>query len=210
MFFGTKMHYKILYFLTAMSPSYVLFILQLNEKFPNMFPIKFSIFGKNLHLNSSVSICIALLLIMILGIFLKKLLIYQYKYSSTDEVLGNDKKLFSSSNIENRNSGVVSFLLGNILPAVIVVGDSVFCATIVFVSFQIILYVLIMASTDVFPNIILIILKMNICETEDGRVVFVFRSNKFKELKIYQIGDPNKSKTYITMYNKRGIGRYEN
>lgn len=212
MFFGTKMYYKVLYFLTAMSPSYVLFILQLYEKFPKMFPMKVSIFGNNLSLDISASTCIVLLIIMImvLGVFLKMLLLHQYKDPSTDEVLGDDKKLFSSSNIVARNSGVVSFLLGNILPAVIVVGDSKFIAVAVFISFQIILYMLIMSSTDIFPNIILIILKVDIYETKDGKIVFVFRSKKFSELKVYQIGNPNKSKTYITMYDKRGIGKYEN
>lgn len=47
-----------------------------------------------------------------------------------------------------------------------------------------------------------IILGIDLCKTEDENYVFTFKSNKFKDFKVYHLGEPFKSKVFITMYEK--------
>lgn len=205
MFYGTVFYYKVLYFLTAMTPSYLLFVLHLNQEYKNMLIY-------NLNFNEIkividvywISVLITLFSVLLTWT-LKYLLIYQYSNPSTDQVLGESKKYFSPRSLEEINGGVISFLLGNILPAVVIVGDEISTTLFSFIFLQFILYILIMKSTDAFPNIMLIIFRMNLCKTQNGDYVFTFNSKRYSGLKIYQLGDPLKSKTYITMYNEKGI-----
>ncbi|MCU5351780.1 antibiotic resistance protein VanZ, partial [Bacillus cereus] len=89
-----------------------------------------------------------------------------------------------------------------ILPAVLIIEGNLCVAIIIFIIIQMLIYVLIMKSTDIFPNIALIILGINLCKTKDNKYVFTFKSKKFEDFKVYQLGNPEKSKVYITMYEK--------
>lgn len=198
MFYGTKFFYKFLYFITAMAPAYFLFLLQIDDKFDQPFDITLFKIDFNVYIWCGV----IFLLLLMLSLGLKSLLIKQYKNPSTDQVLNNEKDRFKSSNLEERNGSVISFLLGNILPAVLILEENLLVAILTFIIIQILIYTLIMKSTDIFPNIFLIMWGIDLCKTEGGDYVFTFRSRKYEEFKVYHIGNPIKSKVFITMYEK--------
>ncbi len=191
-------YYKVLYFLTAMSPAYLLFFIQLHYKFEDTFDG--GIFG--IRFNIFVWLGILILFFVILLILLKGVLIYQYTNSSTNQVLGEGKEKFKENKLKERNGDVISFLLGNILPAVLIIEEDLFITILTFLIIQVLIYVLVIKSTDIFPNVFLIILGIDLCKTEDENYVFTFKSNKFKDFKVYHLGEPFKSKVYITMYEK--------
>lgn len=128
-----------------MSPSYFLFILQLNDKFQNIFEMNLNLFGFSIKTNIYWVGVFILVVTLTSTLFLRLLLIKQYKNSSTDQVLGGNKKNFSSSELEERNGGVIPFLLGNILPTVVVVGDKVSVTIFMFLILQFLLFVLIIS-----------------------------------------------------------------
>lgn len=191
-------YYKVLYFLTAMSPAYLLFFIQLYYKFGDTFDDV--IFG--IRFNIFVWLGILILFFVILLILLKGVLIYQYTNSSTDQVLGEGKEKFKENKLKEKNGDVISFLLGNILPAVFIIEEDLFITILTFLIIQVLIYFLVIMSTDIFPNVFLIILGIDLCKTEDENYVFTFKSNKFKDFKVYHLGEPFKSKVFITMYEK--------
>ncbi|HGH0883944.1 TPA: antibiotic resistance protein VanZ, partial [Staphylococcus pseudintermedius] len=79
------------------------------------------IFG--IRFNIFVWLGILILFFVILLILLKGVLIYQYTNSSTDQVLGEGKEKFKENRLKEKNGDVISFLLGNILPAVFIIEE---------------------------------------------------------------------------------------
>ncbi|MGM0214231.1 hypothetical protein [Enterococcus sp. AZ109] len=205
MFQGTRLYYKVLYFITAMAPSYLLFLLQLGKEFGYI--LTFSFFNCEVKIKIYFVVFSLFVILFLCAFLLKKILMRQYFHSSTDQVLEPDKEYFDSRNVEEKNSGMVTFLLGNILPAVFILGKSALSSILVFISLQLVIYILVMKSSDIFPNVLLVLLKIDLYKTSDTRYFFSFKSKKYEELKIYQLGDVNASKIYITMYDKDGVGK---
>lgn len=198
MFYGTRFIYNLLYFVTAMSPAYFLFLLQLNEKFEK--PLDKVIFDYNITIYHWCAILF--LLIIILSLVLKKLLLLQFTRGLGTPVLPNKLQKFSVSNIDESNGNIISFLLGNIIPAVLIMESSLSEATIVFILLQLIIFILITKSSDIFPNILLIILGIDLCKTKDGDYLFILKGSSTSMERVYQLGDAGKSKIYITAYKK--------
>lgn len=196
MFFGTRFYYKILYFITALTPAYILFSLQIYSYFFEG-KIKYNFFGYNVDI-VLLAIVFLILILIILGYLLKKLIIQQYKNPKTDRVLEKDKYKYKSGRVKVKNGSVVSFLLGNIIPSVIIIENNLISSLFCFVLLHFLIYKLIINSTDVFPNVLLILYKIDLCKTENNDYLFVFYEGKSKESEIYIIGNPNKSKLYIT------------
>ncbi len=185
-----------------MSPAYILFLLQIDDKFEN--PLNKEIgFGDFLITLDIYWWCGLLLLILILlGFLLRALLINQYTKSSTDQVLPPNKEYFEENKLEEVNGNVISFLLGTVIPAVLIIESDIKIAVAVFAVIQILIYILIMKSTDIFPNVLLIIFGISLCKTQHNAYVFTFKSDTYQELKVYKLGDPERSKIHITMYKK--------
>ena len=205
MFQGTRLYYKVLYFITAMAPSYLLFLLQLGKEFGYI--LTFSIFKGEIKVKIIFAVFTLFIFLLFCAFLLKKILMRQYFHSSTDQVFESDKEYFDSRNVEEKNSGMVAFLLGNVLPAVFILGKSPLSSILIFISLQLIIYILVMKSSDIFPNVLLVILKIDLYKTSDTRYFFFFKSKRYRELKVYQLGDVNASKIYITMYDKDGVGK---
>ncbi|MCG1063032.1 antibiotic resistance protein VanZ [Staphylococcus epidermidis] len=201
MFVGTRKFYKILYFLTAMSPAYFLFLLQLKGKYAE-------VLSKKLWCASYDSIIIFTIVSIplaafILGFLLKKILIYQYKQGTNEQVIKN-KEQFNFGNIQQKNGNVISFLLGNIFPSVIIIENNIIICVIFFIVLQFLIFKVVMNSTDIFPNVILILCRVDIIQTNLGKYSFVFyEKSKNDTFKVYQIGKPFISKLYITKYETR-------
>ncbi|GAE26236.1 hypothetical protein JCM9140_2275 [Halalkalibacter wakoensis JCM 9140] len=191
MFYGTKLFYKVLYYVTAMAPAYFLFLLQINDKF-----------NKAFDTNIYVMCLILFILIISLAYLLKNSLYRHYIKERGNEVPTSEIQQYSQSNLEESNGSVISFLLGNIIPGVLIMENSIYEAIIVFLTLQILIFILIMKSSDIFPNILLVILGVDLCKTKEGKYLFVFKKETVSELKVFQIGDSSKSKTFITIYKK--------
>lgn len=201
MFYGTKFFYKFLYFITAMCPTYPLFLLQINAKFKlemkehDYFYLKF---GLNIYYQCLILILIIFLMSILLKIILKK----QYFNAFTDRVNNEKKIVFLEHNLKEVNGTVTNFLLGVLLPAVFIVEYSLSSALLTFLCIQFLIYTLMTRSTDIFPNILLILLGINLCKTSNDNYVFTFKSKKFNDHIVYLIGESGKSKIYITMYER--------
>lgn len=201
MFIGTRFFYKILYFLTAMSPAYLLFLLQVRGKYETILSKKLG----DISYDSIMVITIILILLaaFILGLLLKKLLIYQYQEGTNEQVIEN-KEQFKFENIQQKNGNVISFLLGNILPSVIIIEDNIIMCIIFFMILQFLIFKVVMNSTDIFPNVILILYKVDIMQTNLGKYSFVFYEESTDDtFRVYQIGKPFISNLYITKYQTK-------
>ena len=198
MFYGTRFSYNLLYFLTAMSPAYFLFLLQINEKFNQPFDKR--IFGINFNIYTWCFVLFLLLTIM--AFILKKLLKVQFTKGIGTPVLTNEIYKFSKSNIEENNGSVISFLLGNIIPVVLIMENSIKEAIFVFVLLQVIIYILTIKSSEIFPNIVLVILGVDICKNKEGNYIFILNGEDESLENVYQLGDAGKSRVYITAYKK--------
>lgn len=198
MFYGTRFFYKFLYFITAMAPAYFLFLLQIDDKFHQPFDTKILTMRINIY-----GWCALLLFFIVILVFsLKFILTREHLIPSTDPVIGAQKEKFKSSNLKEINGSTISFLLGNILPAVLIIEGNLYAAILTFFLIQFLIYTLIIRSTDIFPNVFLILLGINLCKTDEDDYVFTFRSKKYQYFDVYQIGDPLKSRLFITMYEK--------
>ncbi|MEK4715843.1 antibiotic resistance protein VanZ [Sporosarcina sp. FSL K6-5500] len=202
MFYGTRWFYRMLYFVTAMAPAYFLFLLQIDDKFNQPLEVNLAFKGTSLQLNVFWWCGILLILVITLSFLLRKLLIRQYTHSSTNQVLPPDKDYFKENKLEEINGNVISFLLGIVIPAVLIIENNIIIAFVVFIIIQFLIYILIMKSTDIFPNILLIIMGVSLCKTQHNNYVFIFKSKKYQEFKVYVLGDPQKTKMHITMYKK--------
>lgn len=191
MFIGTKFYYKILYFLTAMAPSYVLFTVQVFFNFSN---------NSNKIIrdgNFEVSIIGVITTTILLTLLLKKLLHKQI--GQTDSVVGSEIEKYKDSEIEEINGEVISFLLGNILPTVIMIENSLTYTLVIFIFIQILLFILIIKSTDSFPNVLLIIFGVDLKKNKEGDFIFAFKVKKQKKFKVYELGD----NMFIAEYKKK-------
>jgi len=185
-----------------MSPAYILFLLQIDDKFKNPLNKELEFGDFSIMLDIYWWCGFLLLIFILLGFLLRALLINQYIKSSTDQVLPPKKEYFEENTLEERNGNVISFLLGTVIPAVLIIESDLKIAVAVFIVIQILIYILIMKSTDIFPNVLLIIFGISLCKTQQNDYVFTFKSDTYQELKVYKIGDPEKSKIHITMYKK--------
>lgn len=198
MFYGTRFPYKLLYFVTAMSPAYFLFLLQLNHKFNG--EIEFMI--KKQNVNVYHLCCILFLLIISLSLILKFLINRQFKKGRGYLLLNNELGEFDRRQIDDSNGNIISFLLGTIIPAVLIIETSLIEAVIVFVILQVIIFILVNKSNEIFPNIMLIILGIDICKMASGKYLLILKGNNREISKVIQLGNPSKSKLFITSLKK--------
>src|SRR5699024_1114220 len=144
MFFGTKHYFKILYFITAMSPAYLIYSLQLYSHKHLEF-IMITIYG------FPVFILILFFLLIFLGYLLKVILI---KITDDNE---NPYNIESIRHIQkDKNGSSIVFLIGVIFPSIIYIEENIVINLIVFLIIQLLLYKLMSNSTALFPNVLLI------------------------------------------------------
>lgn len=175
MFDGTSWKFRILYFLTSMAPAYFLFIFTQSRL--------------------DILVSLGLLLVMIsLSLVLKKWI----------EKRGNQgvrKPDYFVTKIESKNGEMPSFLLGVILPSVISGTENFVTNLAIFIILQVCLFVLMIKSSSILPNVFLILLGLNIFEMEDGKFIFSFRKrltdSDDEYISITRLGDSNTCNTYI-------------
>lgn len=175
MFDGTSWKFRILYFLTSMAPAYFLFIFTQSKL--------------------DILVSLGLFLIMIsLSLILKK-------WIEKRESQGVRKPRYFVSKIESKNGDISSFLLGVILPSVISGTENFIVDLAIFITLQVCLFVLMIKSSSILPNVFLILLGLNIFEMEDGKFILSFRKRLIDSgdeyISITRLGDSNTCNTYI-------------
>lgn len=188
MFFGTKSWFKILYFITAMSPAYILY---------------------SLHLYARDEICIFVLsgykipvitlilvkLFLLLGLIMRKILIRVTKDNENPYHLNH-----SYREIIDQNGTSLVFLLGVIIPSVIYIENSLTINLIIFLFIQYLLYTLMSNSTTLFPNIVLIIYGIHSFRLRDGKYLVSDKpmmQYSERELQTTIIGDKSNTLCYV-------------
>ena len=188
LFFGTKRHFKILYYITAMSPAYLLFSLQLFE---------FNDVG--VYSNSQYKFPWLTILILILSFLLTYIIKSNLIYSTR---LGENTYSidFNVDRTIQINGNVVSFFAGVILPVIFYMKESVVISILVFIGIQIMVYVLVSKSDTIFPNILLLLVGLNIYTLESGKYLIsnlsVYELSKVR-IDTERVGDNSNLLSYV-------------
>lgn len=191
MFEGTTKWFKILYFLTAMLPAYLLFLLQIVDNLE----IK-DIFNKVSYLEFIVAFGILNLFVFLIASILKR------KLKETINT-GLTREYKASTLVNSKNGDVVSFLLGVIFPSVVTFSSNIYVSIIVFLLLQVLIYKLMVNSSNIFPNVLMIIFfKMNIYEIEvtnieDVRYIITFNQKRLITNSVMRIGNSPLCQTYV-------------
>lgn len=188
MFFGTKCLFKILYYITAMSPAYLLFSLQLFEH------NDIGVYIIDAYKVPLVTILI-LILSLVLTFLVKRNLIYSTK--SEENSYSVD---FNTDQIVQINGNVVSFFAGVILPVIFYMKESILISISVFIGIQIMVYILVSKSDTIFPNILLLLFGLNIYTLNNGKFLISNLSvNELNKIKIdaVRMGDNSNLLAYV-------------
>lgn len=147
MLIGTNVQFKILYFITTMSPAYLLFTISLIPENVNLMLISSNFPYINIWI---LVVIMEVLLFILLGNRLSRMLTKQSLLVNS----GCERGTLEYS----MNKGLVEFLMSIVISSTIsLVMNQVFLSVIVVCLFQLILFILVCYSTDLIPNIILLI-----------------------------------------------------
>ncbi len=184
-FEGTNFLFRILYFLTAMMPAYILLDIQLYLK-------------KNINIYFFGIILIVIFMVSIFMVwFIKFLMTNRYNEDKSAEV---EKLINERSQISSRNNGAVTFLVGIILPSIIIFENSVAYTLIVFTLLQLVLLVLMLKSHSVFFNVPMIMMGIDVYQLHEGSFILTINGKlrlSREKIKLVRIGDSEMCHTYI-------------
>ncbi|WP_185346758.1 MULTISPECIES: hypothetical protein [Listeria] len=191
-FEGTSFRFKFTYFITAMAPAYILFGLQVQmQQKAGDDATSYWVIGTFLLISVCMLFC------------LKKLLNKRYKEKS-----GLNLKLTikNKRQIVKKNGDVVAFLMGTILPSVLVIDGHTKETLVIFVILQVLIFILTTRSSNVFPNIVLMLAKVDIYELDDGKYILTLNERlKTSESStmIVSLGDSEFCNTYLIAEENR-------
>lgn len=188
MFFGTRHWFKFLYFITAMSPAYILYSLHLyahNE---------IEVFNFSIYRIPILTVGL-LLVFVLLVIILKKIL----KVVTKDNENPHDINGVYTKIIDQNGNSIV-FLLSVIIPSVIYIEASIIINIIIFFFIQYMLFILMNNSTILFPNILLIIFGIHTFKLKDGKYLIsdqAFMKSDANIIKATSIGDHSNTLCFV-------------
>lgn len=169
MLFGTKLRFRIAYFFTAFFPSILILLLKIGDSKKMFFWIM---------------LIISVISVISVFCIIKELKSRQSnsKYSSTNIVINFDvqqKRLkhgyvIQVQNNSKVNSGFIPFATSILFPSIIVDNNNIYASLIIMIFF----FIILMFSNEVFPNILLLILGVNLLVTSDGYKIFYFYKDK--------------------------------
>ncbi|WP_283586688.1 hypothetical protein [Limosilactobacillus vaginalis] len=174
MFIGTSYLFRILYFLTSMMPAYVIFILQLK-------------------INGLV--CCGLIIMIctleyVAGFFIRSMIIKRSK---------NAVNKIAQVYIKSKNGNVLTFVFGVIIPSILFPDNASNIKLILIqVGIQIMLFIVMQKSSDIIPNIVLILEGVAIYTTKDGNYIISLDDIKNGiKVRMYRLGDTERAKIFI-------------
>lgn len=147
--------FRVIYFLTAMSPSYILMVVKyfsLDE------------LTKSALINKLILLILCISFTFLVGYLLKRII-------ERDKGAQRLIMTYNYSLISETNKGVLSFLDGIILLTLINIGSDKWINIIMFALFQALIYKLSMNSGFVCPNAILILMGYNLIKIDDKYIL---------------------------------------
>ncbi|EAA0018713.1 hypothetical protein J3055_001385 [Listeria monocytogenes] len=160
------------------------------------FQVKVEVKGTNgiliyLFLASFLIITISMML------FLKKNLNKRYKDKSGVNLFLTINR---NERIIKKNGDILAFLMGTIIPSILIIEEHLIETLVVFISLQFLIFILTTRSSTVFPNILLILVGVNIYELDDGKYILVLGEtlNISKKSRLFvSLGDSEFCNTYL-------------
>lgn len=150
--------FRILYFITSMSPAYILMAVKyvdLNWLADRLHCPLLS----NIYLSKLIAMSACAIICFLLAYFFKKKL---------DDIGGQRVSIsYHHLNINTKNGDMVSFLIGIILPTFINIDDSWFINILLFILLQLLIYKLMTKSSFIFPNILLILIGYSLIQIDN-------------------------------------------
>lgn len=175
MFQKTNFYFKISYFYGAITPAIVLFSVSI---------------GLDLEI-----ILIELLISFILTLKLKSVLINQ------GTGVGGVTKKINNAEVAEKNGEVLSLIFGIIIPSVIIPDNIDFLDKIFFfVAIQWVVYLLMVRSSSIFPNVLFILLGVNVYKLHDGDYLIDMSGiiqHKKISVEAKRIGSSSMNNTYV-------------
>lgn len=175
MFTGTSYYFRILYFLTTMLPAYIVFVLQL--KIDEL-------------------VCVGLILLIcileyIMGVFIEKMIINREKSAVNKS---------ESISIESKNGDILTFIFGVIVPSILLPDDSSNIKLLAIqVSIQLVIFIIMQKSSDIVPNVTLILQGISTYKTNNGEYIIsnstTMENGSLENM--YRLGDSEKVKIFI-------------
>ncbi|EAE8661909.1 hypothetical protein BR095_13855, partial [Listeria monocytogenes] len=102
--------------------------------------------------------------------------------------------------IIKKNGDVLAFLMGTIIPSILIIEEHLIETLVVFISLQFLIFILTTRSSTVFPNILLILVGVNIYELDDGKYILVLGETlniSKKSRLLVSLGDSEFCNTYL-------------
>lgn len=173
-----------------MMPAYILFTVQLYLK-------------KHITIFQLNMILIVLVLIsLLMGWLIKFIITNRYFEEGGSEI---EKLISKRSQVSGKNSDVIAFFIGIIVPSVIIFESSLVFTLLIFILLQLIVFFLMSNSHSIFPNILMMALRMNMYTLYEGLFVLTI-NGKLKlsrdKIKLVRIGDSEICHTYIYIQRK--------
>lgn len=207
MLFKTGLMFRIGYFFTAFFPSLILAIVS-NTKLSHS-----KLFGITYQ---NCMILLLMLIVMVSAIGLKHYFSYKtsegedtnfwinFDLKSADEIIVRDEEqIFETSDNVQINGGSIQFIFSTLAPSLL---TNIAKADIVYsFLFTMILFLLLMWSSDPFPNVILILAGVCQFKTSGNITVFFLRKNSGNLTDIRRLkylGQSQLNKTFILGYEK--------
>lgn len=203
---GTKSNFKLLYFVSSMFPSYILFLFNVYNTFNNT---------KETN-GYYILIFIIIVIVGVVAAHICKSLIINTSNSETGKIL----RFTKVKNIKNtKNGNVISFVLSTIMSSVFIFDNSFILTFCSMILIQFALYFLLMHTDEIFPNALLILLGIDFYKVEivykdekeflEFETIYIFVERKVCKInqitnrcsKIVGIGD---SSSDVYVLNVRG------
>ena len=179
---------QVLYYLTSMSLSIILFLLK----------IFYDNFEKNdlSHKQILLIVILIILVMYILSRILYKSLIKKYnlkKYPSQEEY---NEENFNKENISEINGQPVSFLISNVTTLYVISGFPI-PSILAFTLIHVLLFLMMIKGENLQPNPFLYIYGVDIYKTKNNDFLINFNSKKTEHNEILKTNNNNNTRTYI-------------
>lgn len=179
---------QVLYYLTSMSLSIILFLLK----------IFYDNFEKNdlSHKQILLIVILIILVMYILSRMLYKSLIKKYnlkKYPSQEEY---NEENFNKENISEINGQPVSFLISNVTTLYVISAFPI-PSILAFTLIHVLLFLMMIKGENLQPNPFLYIYGVDIYKTKNNDFLINFNSKKTEHNEILKINNNKNTRTYI-------------
>lgn len=190
MLFGTDLKFRLAYFFTAFFPAFLLIYFSIFDILPFSWQETDSLLCNLIRNICPIFVLIALISIMLISItvirkyikerkkeeYIVKNIVLNFNVSKVTLKNFSQGKVIDIQDGPKVNPGFISFVSSTIVPSLVLKfmnGVSALVAIVIIIFF----FVLLMLSNDVFPNLILPLIGINLLVTKDNYIIFFLRED---------------------------------